>query len=285
MPHLGPSDEVIIVDYESDESERRRIEVQCPRAVVVPMRENRGFAAGVNTAARLAQSPFLLLLNPDTQLAGPVPCVLKSWLVAHPDVGVAGPRVLNGDGTVQPSARRFPNLSTVLAGRSTWLTRAFPNNWLSRWNLPGRESADAVDVDWVSGACLMTRRDLFEQLGGLDESFFLYWEDADYCRRAADRGARCTYVPAVEVVHTGGACADHVLALAIREFHRSAAHLYWKHRLPPGRLFAPLVRAALAIRGRRRLRRALSERAARARPTPRAVVTEASIQPASDSRR
>ncbi len=284
-PHLERSDEVVVVDYESEEPERRRIEASCPRAVVIPVPENRGFAAGVNIAARRARSPFLLLLNPDTEMIGPVPQVLRSWLVDHPRTGIVGPRIFDADGTVQPSARRFPNASTLLGGRSTWLTRAFPRNWLSRWNLPARESTGATDVDWVSGACLMTRRELFDALGGLDESFFLYWEDADYCRRAADRGFGCTYLPTAAVVHTGGACAARALPLAIREFHRSAAHLYWKHRLPPGRLFTPLVRAGLALRGRLRLRRALRERDGDDAPERLAMVREPSIQPASESRR
>jgi GT2 family glycosyltransferase len=177
-------------------------------------------------------------------------------LVEHPDVGIVGPRVLNEDGTVQASARRFPGLSTAFAGRSTWLTRRFPDNWWSRRNLPARDASAPVAVDWVAGSCLMTRRSLFDALNGLDESFFLYWEDADYCHRAADLGWKCVYLPVVAVRHAGGRSAASSPAPAIRAFHASAFHLYEKHAGPVARVFAPLARVALWVRGERLARKA-----------------------------
>ena len=282
-PHLEPADEVVIVDYESDDLQLQRVMAQCPRASAVVRADNRGFAAGVNLAATLSRARFLLLLNPDTELLGPVPRILREWLTVHPETGVVGPRLLNADGSLQPSARSFPGLSTVFAGRSTWLTRTFPHNWLSRRNMPGGSTRQPVDVDWVSGACLMTPREVFDRLHGLDESFFLYWEDADYCRRATAAGQRVTYVPIVTARHTGGACARHALARAIGEFHRSASYLYWKHRLPPGRLFSPLVRAGLYLRGRMCLHRALRNRMAADRRPSHAVVHEAPVRQPSES--
>ena len=110
----------------------------------------------------------------------------------------------------------------------------------------------------------MTRRDLFERLGGLDESFFLYWEDADYCYRAAAAGFRRTYVPVVSVRHIGGQAAARDPAPAIRAFHRSAFRMYWKHASVAGRLVAPLVRAGLWLRGERRIRHARNRRSDKA---------------------
>ena len=129
------------------------------------------------------------------------------------------------------------------------LTRRFPNNWLSRRNVLAQEATAAVDVDWLAGACLMTRRDVFDQLGGLDERFFLYWEDADYCRRATDAGWRCVYLPTASVRHVGGRSAAEDPAPAIRAFHRSAVRLLWKHGRAGSRLVLPFVAAVMWFRG------------------------------------
>jgi GT2 family glycosyltransferase len=197
-----------------------------------------------------------LFLNPDAVVSGPVIDVLERLLTDHADVGIVGPRITNTDGSVQASARRFPGPSTAIAGRSTWLTKHFPDNWLSRRNLPARDAHEAVDVDWVAGSCLMTRRDVFDRLGGLDEAFFLYWEDADFCTRARQAGWRCVYLPTVEVQHAGGRSARIDPAPAIRAFHASAFRLYWKHSGWLGRSFAPLAHAVLWARGEFLARRA-----------------------------
>jgi N-acetylglucosaminyl-diphospho-decaprenol L-rhamnosyltransferase len=115
-------------------------------------------------------------------------------------------------------------------------------------------------VDWLSGACFMTRRDVFDRLGGFDESFFMYWEDADYCRRAASAGFRRTYVPTSSVRHVGGTSAEYALASAIRAFHQSAFRMYWKHASPIGKLAAPLIHAGLWLRGERRVRQEVRRR-------------------------
>jgi GT2 family glycosyltransferase len=168
----------------------------------------------------------------------------------HPDVGVVGPRITNLDGTVQASARRFPDFTTAIAGRSSWLTRVLPRNPLSRHNLPALDvqSGEPVDVDWVSGACMMVRRAAFDQVGGMDEGFFLYWEDADFCRRLEDAGWRTTYWPAVSVLHAGAGSSRYAIDASLVAFHQSACRLYRKHARGPARLLTPFVRVALRIR-------------------------------------
>jgi GT2 family glycosyltransferase len=258
---LADGDEVVVVDHDSDEAALGRVAARCRRATLVPRPDNPGFAAGVNRAAAHSRAPYLLLLNPDAEIVDAVPRVLEGWLASHPDVGVVAPRVLNPDGSVQPTARRFPGLTTILGGRSTWFTRTWPNNWLTRHNMTGRDATEATDVDWVSGACLMTRRDVFDRLGGFDESFFLYQEDIDFCRRALAAGYRCTYVPSVTVRHTVGACSEFAREASIRAFHESAYRYYWKYSGPVGRLAAPFVRAGLRVRAEMRVRAALRGRA------------------------
>ncbi len=246
---LRPGDEVIVFDQESDEAKRAAVAARHPGVRWIASPRNVGFAAGVNRAAAVARTPRLLWLNPDAVISTPVIEALDAWLTSHPETGCVGPRVVDEDGRVQASARRFPDPTTAIAGRSTWLTRHFPDNWLTRHNLPARTADRPQTVDWLAGSCLLTRRDLFERLGGLDEGFFLYWEDADYCRRAAALGFGCTYLPTVSVQHAVGRSAALNPVAAIRAFHASAYRMFAKHAGPVGRLCAPVVHLALWTRG------------------------------------
>jgi GT2 family glycosyltransferase len=241
---------VVVVDHDSDVQAADELSRKFPTVRLVRRSGNDGFAAGVNTGARESTSPFLLLLNPDCVLERNTCCELADWLEAHPDVAVAGPRIRNADGTLQPSARRFPDLTTAIAGRSSWLTKVLPGNPISRHNLPARDPslATPVDVDWVSGACMLVRRDAFDAVGGLDEGFFLYWEDADFCRRLKQAGWRTAYVPSVGALHIGGRSSRHAAQASLEAFHRSALRLYRKHAGPAGQLLTPLVFAGLKLR-------------------------------------
>lgn len=245
---LADDDEVLVVDNASDPKQLSVVAAAHPRVRFLPQHDNIGFSAGVNLAAGHAKHQYLLLLNPDALMRDPVPRVLEQWLKEHPDTGVVGPRVLNSDGSVQASARRFPDLSTALGGRSTWLTGRFPNNWMTRRNLLGRSATGPMDVDWVAGSCLMTTRSAFMRAGGLDEGFFLYFEDADYCRRLTSLQLKCTYLPHVTVRHEGGHSAQLVPGLAIRAFHRSAVRMTLKHGGILAVLFSPMTWLALRIR-------------------------------------
>ena len=159
---------------------------------------------------------------------------LVDYARTRPDAGVVGPRILNTDGTVQGSARRFPGVTTAVAGRSSWLTRKFPNNPLSRHNLPSLDGRTTpLNVDWVSGACMLVRRTAFEQVDGMDERFFLYWEDADLCRRLGEKGWRTVYFPGATIVHAGGRSSIHVYRESLAAFH--AARSFCSANMPAGR--------------------------------------------------
>jgi GT2 family glycosyltransferase len=254
-PYLGDDDEVVVFDQVSEADRLEPIVRRHSRVRTIASAANVGFAAAVNAAARTTRARYLLLLNPDAIVEGPVVAVLTGWLDAHPGAGIVGPRIVDWDGTVQASARRFPGPSAALAGRSSWMSRRFPGNWLSRRNL--LTSTDQTrGVDWLAGSCFLTRHDLFDRLGGFDERFFLYWEDADYCRRARAIGFDVVYVPSVSVRHEGGASAAGDRAQAIRAFHQSAAHLYRKHAGRLARPWAPVVAAGLWARGEWKVYRA-----------------------------
>src|SRR5262245_829036 len=109
-PFLEHNDEVAVVDYESEPAAFDAVLAAHPRVRAVPRSDNLGFAAGVNLAAAATTAPYLFLLNPDTVVEGSVVRLLEDWLTSHPEVGVAGARVLNDDGTIQPTARRFPGI-------------------------------------------------------------------------------------------------------------------------------------------------------------------------------
>ena len=151
------------------------------------------------------------------------------------------------DGAVQPTARGFPDAWTVLGGRTSWLTKVAPDNPLARRNLVAAVD-QVVAVDWVAGACMLIRREVFDALGGFDEGFFLYWEDADFCRRAAAAGWQTLYDPSVQVTHAAARASRHAPVSALAAFHRSVFRYYWKHGSWRARAAAPLVAAGLLLR-------------------------------------
>lgn len=247
-PDRGDLARAIVVDHESDRRAAAAIAARFPWVDLVERSTNEGFATGVNLGAARGGAAFLLLLNPDCVADGQAIRRLLAFLESQPDAAVVGPRILNPDGSVQGTARRFPTWSTFIAGRSSWLTRRFPHNPLSRWNLPALSGTTApLEVDWVSGACMLIRRDAFQSVAGMDEDFFLYWEDADLCRRFERAGWRTRYFPGATVMHAGGRSSIHAYRESLAAFHASAFTLFRKHG--GGWLWlAPFVYVALRLR-------------------------------------
>jgi GT2 family glycosyltransferase len=238
-----------VVDHESDLPAAAGISAEHPWVDLVERHTNEGFATGVNLGAARGRAPFLLLLNPDCIAGREAIDSLVAYAGQRPDAAVIGPRILNHDGTIQGSARRFPGWSTLVAGRSSWLTRRFPRNPLSRWNLPAlSEISSPLEVDWVSGACMLVRRDAFEKAGGMDERFFLYWEDADLCKRLKALGWRTVYYPGAGILHAGGRSSIHAYRESLAAFHASAYKMFRKHASWPMLALAPLLYVLLKVR-------------------------------------
>jgi len=224
-----------------------------PRSRVIGNRRNVGFGAAVNQAARETSAPLLWLLNPDCHVTPGAFAALRQTLERHPDCAIAAPRLLNADGTVQASARGEPTAWTGLFGRHSLLARIFPSSSVARRNLPAQDLVDAgvesAPVDWVMGAAMLIRRDAFDRVHGFDERYFLYWEDADLCRRLRAIGLTTRYVPSAVVRHPGGASASTQAAFAIRAFHDSAYRYYATHVVPsPWHPARWLARIALPLR-------------------------------------
>src|SRR4051812_30733360 len=157
-----PDAEVIVVDHDADESRGRAVAAAHPEIRYVPRVVNPGFGAGVNYAATLASGSVFLIINPDVELRAPVVPLLAACLHDHANVGIAGGLIREADGSIQPSARRFPDLSTAFGGRTSWLTRIRPDNPLTRRNLATGGTLDGPKiVDWVTGAFMMIRADVF----------------------------------------------------------------------------------------------------------------------------
>lgn len=249
LERFEPSVALVVVDHDSQPDAVRVIRERHPRARVVATADNPGFGAGMNRGARETDAARLLLINPDALVEEPIVDALQAIMTEQPDVAVVGPLVREPDGSIQASARRFPGLTTVVAGRTTWLTRVLPKNrWTTQNLLTGPDVRAPVAVDWVSGACMLVRREAFDQVDGFDEGFFLYWEDADLCRRLREAGWRTVYQPAVAVHHVTGRSSRHVPVAAERAFHTSVLRYFVKHTPAPARWAAPFVWLALRLR-------------------------------------
>ena len=223
--------ECIVVDNASSPDDLALLRARCKRYALIANAENRGFASAVNQGLERSRGRYVMLLNPDAFLGRGSLRHLVEYLDGHPKVAVVGPRILDPDGAVQGSARSFPGALTALAGRTAFLTRRFPRNALSVRQIPALacDRDGPISVDWVSGACLLARRRALEQIGHLDDRFFMFWEDADVCWRLRKRGWQVMYDPRARVVHLVGASTRFAPVRAAVEFHRSAFRLYRKH--------------------------------------------------------
>jgi GT2 family glycosyltransferase len=232
LPELSTvSGECIVVDNGSAGEDLELVVREFPHLHVIANSRNLGFAAAVNQGVKRSRGRYLLLLNPDAFLSAGSLRSLVSFLDAEPGVGIVGPRIVNPDGSLQGSARAFPRLATALFGRTSLLSRLFPGNPFTRRQvlvLAARRDRPQP-VDWVSGACMFVRRRVLDEVGLLDERFFLYWEDADICWRARQGGWLVVYHPRVSVTHLIGACSRRAPVRSLVAFHRSAYRFYRTH--------------------------------------------------------
>lgn len=210
--------------------------------------KNVGFARACNQAAREARGGLLVFLNPDTVLHAGAVDALRGLLESHPDIGIAAPKVLNADGTVQASCRRFPRLATGLFNRRSLLSRWFPQNRFTReYLMLDFDHAATRDVDWVSGCCIMISHARLRELGGFDERYFLFNEDVDLCRTAWQAGYRVVYHPEAVVTHETGASNRSLPAMVIVKRHRGMAY-YWKKHMRPNPVAYGLVGLLIGLR-------------------------------------
>ncbi|MBI4886425.1 MAG: glycosyltransferase family 2 protein [Acidobacteria bacterium] len=255
----GHAWEAVVVDNASSDGSGAVVSEFAPHARLLRNNGNVGFARGVNQGLAATSGRFVLIMNPDCRLVAGAFEALHAELDRSPGCAIAGPRILDPDGTVQGSARGDPDMFTGLFGRTTLLRRLLPGLRVSRRNVlsdadigPGGGS---ITVDWVSGACMLARRGALEDVSGFDERYFLYWEDADLCRRLRARGYEVRYVPGATAIHRVGQSSRSLRAPAIRAFHESAYLYYATHVAPDSLPKRLLARALLSARCWLRLRR------------------------------
>lgn len=220
--------EVIVVDGASGDGSLKMVRGSFPWVKVIACEENVGFPRGNNLGLEEANGRYILLLNPDTEIRGNALSTMVEYLEQHPDVGGVGAQLLNPDGSVQSSRRRFPTLATALF-ESTWLEPIAPKRIMRHYyalDLPDDETAD---VDWVKGACLMTRREVVAQVVGLDEAYFMYSEELDWCRRIKDAGWRIVYLPAAQVLHYEGKSSEQAVTARHINFQRAKLRYFRKY--------------------------------------------------------
>jgi N-acetylglucosaminyl-diphospho-decaprenol L-rhamnosyltransferase len=222
--------EVVVVDNDQES----------PPEIPHPVRlirnpQNVGFARACNQGMEVSRGENVLFINPDTVVEDDFFESLERFLSENPGAGVAGPRIVGADGDVQLTARKELSFVSGVLGRTSLLTRLFPKNPLVRRLFPAAEKLTGpTAVDWIAGTCMAVRRRTLEEIGGMDDRFFMYFEDTDLCRRAREAGWLVYYLPHIEVFHHSGASSGD-RPRAIWNLHKSA-FLYHRKYGPHGPL-------------------------------------------------
>lgn len=213
--------EIIVVDSASIDGSAEMVRCEFPQVRLIASDENLGYARGNNTGVAAARGGYLFLLNPDTVVKPDALSRMVTYMESHPLVGALGPQLVWPDGSVQSSRRRFPTPGTLF-WESTLLGQWFPQNrYARRYHLADRPANESQKVDWVVGAALLIRRKTWLQVGPIEEEFFMYFEEADWCRRSAAAGWETHYLPSAQVIHYEGKSSEQVLAARTLRFQRS----------------------------------------------------------------
>lgn len=248
-PELAPwATEIVVVDNDSRDGTPDALRASHPGVRVIANPDNAGYARAVNQGIAATSGETVLVMNPDCEVRPGALRVLLEHLRANPQVAIAAPRIQNPDGTLEYSARSFPDHLTFLFNRYSLLTRLFPGNpWSRRYLLTDWDHASSRAVDWLSGACLLVRRAAIEQVGGMDEAFFMFNEDVDWCRRMKLAGWSNMYLPQATVMHHVGASRHRVAPRVILSRHLGMIHYFRKHH-PANPLLETLAAAFIYCR-------------------------------------
>jgi GT2 family glycosyltransferase len=242
--------EVIVVDNASTDGSPELVESRFPEVKVIRNKENVGFPRGNNMGVRASSGKYVFVLNSDIKVLGKCVDILVDYMEEHPDIGMLGPRVLNADGTHQSSCRRNPTLWNNFCS-AVGLARIFRNSRLfSGEHMFYFKGDKTIDVDVLVGCFWLTRRTALDQFGLLDEGFFLYAEDVDWCKRCWKAGWRVVFLPTAEAIHYGGASTTKKDPVRFAVTQQRSILRYWrKHHGLGGRLgISFVILSSLLIR-------------------------------------
>jgi hypothetical protein len=244
----GLGAEVVVVDNDSRDGLASWLAREHPAARAIVNDANLGYATAVNQGISATRGEIILLMNPDVYLAPQALGTLRSYLEDHPRTALVAPELRNPDGSVEFSARAFPGPWTFLFNRYSLLTRLLPDNrWSRAYLLSDWDRRGARVVDWVSGACMMVRRRAVQEVGGMDEGFFMFNEDVDWCRRMRQGGWEVACEPRAQAVHDVGASRTRVSSKVILERHRGMIRYFHKHH-PTHSLLAAMADGLIMAR-------------------------------------
>lgn len=240
--------EIIIIDNASDDGSIELIREKFSEVKLFVNNENLGFSKANNTGLKAASGKYLLLLNPDTIVREDTFEEMINFFEANPDAGLAGCKILNPDGTLQLACRRsFPGPWTSFC-KVTGLSALFPDSKLfARYNLTYLNENESYEVDAISGSFMMFPKRTYEELGGLDEQFFMYGEDLDFCYRIQQAGYKVYYVHSTQIIHYKGESTKRS-SLDETKFFYNAMHLFVKKHLASSFLVEIILRSAIAVR-------------------------------------
>ncbi len=239
--------EVFVVDNASSDGSAAMVRERFPWARLIENAENVGFAQANNQGVRQAIGRYVLLLNSDTVVPAGAPESLIAFGEAHPQAGIVGAKLLNPDGSFQAGPNQFPTLASVMLESWGIIQRLTRNPYYP--SFPPARSATPLQCDWVGGACLLARRAAIEQVGLLDEHFFMNSEEVDWCYRMKRRGWEVWYTPTATIIHLGGASAQRSTPAQRLRTYRGKALFFAKHHGQiAGRLAQAHFRATSALK-------------------------------------
>ena len=222
--------ETIVVDNNSGDESVAMLKDRYPDVKLIENPDNKGFSKAVNQAIPLCQGQYLLLLNPDAKVVSSAVSTLSQYLDQNPQVGACGPKVLNADGTLQLACRRaFPSVAASFY-RMSYLSLLFPKHEaISKYNMTFADPDQLLEVDALSGSCMMIRRQVVDRIGLLDEDIFMFGEDIDWCWRVKESGFKVMYVPEAVVYHIHGASSRKRPVGTTINLHKGMEVFYRKH--------------------------------------------------------